>query len=88
MRKVTLFTRAGCHLCALALQTIEHVRSRVGIELEVIDIDLPANERWLDQYDHHVPVVHIDGQEFAHHRLDERAFASALEESSGDRPSK
>ncbi len=30
---------------------IERVRGRVAFELEVIDIDDPAQERWLDLYD-------------------------------------
>jgi hypothetical protein len=48
------------------------------LDLEIIDIDDPANERWLDEYDIHVPVVHLDGKEFARYRLDEQSFRAVL----------
>jgi glutaredoxin len=76
--KVTLFTRQGCHLCAAALQIIERARARIPFDLEIIDIDDPAHDSWLDEYDHHVPVVHIDGHEFARHRLDEALFTAVF----------
>ncbi|GMU23223.1 MAG: hypothetical protein AMXMBFR13_33050 [Phycisphaerae bacterium] len=57
---------------------IERVRQRIPFELVFIDIDEPAQEPWLDRYDHHVPVIHINGHEFARHRLDEPAFEAAL----------
>jgi glutaredoxin len=78
MIQVTLFTRENCHLCEAAREVIERVRQRIPFELQLIDIDEPTHEQWLDRYDHHVPVIHIDGHEFARHRLDERALEVAL----------
>ncbi|HOB73584.1 MAG TPA: glutaredoxin family protein [Phycisphaerae bacterium] len=78
MRKVTLFTRDGCHLCEAAARIIERVRGQTPFDFECINIDDPDNERWLDEYDHEVPVIHIDGREFARHRLDEGLFREAV----------
>ncbi len=78
MKHVTLFTRAGCHLCDAAQEIIERVRNQLAFDFELIDIDDPANEHWLDQYDHEVPVIYIDGKEFARHRLDEELFRTAI----------
>lgn len=79
MRTVTLFTRAGCHLCETAAQIIERVRGQTPFHFEIIDIDDPAHEPWLDEYDCEVPVIHIDGEEFARHRLEEEWFRTALQ---------
>ena len=78
-----LFTRAGCHLCEAAREIIERTRVIIPFGFEQVDIDDPANEQWLDAYDHEVPVIHIDGSEFARHRLDEQAFANTLRASPG-----
>src|SRR5215210_7304388 len=60
IRRVTLFTAEGCHLCEAARRSIETVRADVAFELEEVDIggDPALEERhreWL-------PVVEIDGE--------------------------
>lgn len=78
MKKVTLFTRQNCHLCETAHEIIERVGLRIPFTLEIIDVDDPDHEHWLDQYDHHVPVIHVDGTEIARHRLNEEKLIAAL----------
>jgi len=59
MKRVTLYTRAGCHLCEEARQVIDAVRTRAAFELEVLDIDAdPLLQRL---YNEEVPVIAIDG---------------------------
>ena len=59
MQKVTLYTRAGCHLCEDARQVLEAARRRTGFQLEEVDIDRHLEFRSL--YHEEVPVIAIDG---------------------------
>jgi glutaredoxin len=66
VRRVTLYTAAGCHLCERARGTIEAVRAETTFELEEVDIagdpDLERRFREL------LPVVEIDGERaFVYH---------------------
>lgn len=79
MKQVTLFTRRDCHLCELALHTLNRIRTDMAFALEIVDVDEPENEPWLDAYDRDVPVVHVDGREVARHRLEEARLRAALE---------
>jgi glutaredoxin len=77
-RRVTLFTRDGCHLCESALHVIRTVQARDAFELEIIDIDAAGQQAWRAAYDHHVPVVHLDGREIARHRVTTEQLEEAL----------
>ena len=58
-RRVTIYHARDCVLCERALEVVEEVRTKVGFELERIDIggrpELEARYREL------LPVVEIDG---------------------------
>jgi glutaredoxin len=58
--KVTLYTRAGCHLCDEVKQVIEAVRLRIRFDYEEFDIDTDPQLRLL--YNEEVPVILIDGR--------------------------
>jgi glutaredoxin len=55
-RRAVLYTRAGCHLCDVAAETL----SQAGFQVDAVDIDQDANLQ--SQFDHEVPVVEIDGR--------------------------
>lgn len=76
MRRVTLYTRAGCHLCERVHAAIAEVRRRVGFEFEVLDIDADAALR--ARYDTEVPVVSIDGVDLFGYAMDAAAFERRL----------
>jgi glutaredoxin len=61
VRRVTLYTRRGCHLCADAEAVLREVRARVAFELETVDID--ADPELARRYGVRVPVVAIDGMD-------------------------
>jgi glutaredoxin len=65
---VTLYTRAGCHLCEDARAVLETARRRVPFDLEEIDIDRHAH--WLALYNEEVPVIAIDGQKAFKYRVE------------------
>jgi glutaredoxin len=60
MKTVTLYTRAGCHLCEDAKRVIEAARRQAEFAYEEKDIDADAELR--QRYNEQVPVIAIDGQ--------------------------
>ena len=73
---MTLVTRAGCHLCALAEPIVARAAADAGLVLEVRDVDADPADR--QAYGDKVPVVLLDGREHASWRVDERALRRAL----------
>ena len=65
---VTLFTRAGCHLCDDAKRVIDAARVRAEFDYEERDID--ADSELLRLYNEEVPVIAIDGRKAFKYRLD------------------
>jgi glutaredoxin len=65
--KVTLYTRAGCHLCDDAKQAIESARRRTLFDYEEFDIDSDPQLRRL--YNEEVPVIAIDGKNAFKYRV-------------------
>jgi len=76
MKRVTLYTRAGCHLCEEARKVIDAARLRAAFELEVLDID--ANPLLQRLYNEEVPVIAIDGVKAFKYRLTEAEFLKKL----------
>lgn len=68
--KITLYSRAGCHLCEDAWEIIEEAAERArktghAVDAEQVDVDsIPALRL---RYGLDVPVVAIDGQESFRH---------------------
>lgn len=61
---VVLYTRAGCHLCDEAAQTLrDH-----GLTAERVDVD--AHPALRERYNECVPVVEIDGKVRFRGRID------------------
>ncbi len=76
MRRVTLYTRRGCHLCEAAAGVLERARGRAKFALETIDIDGDPRLRAL--YDEEVPVVAIDARPVFRHAVDLDEFLKRL----------
>ncbi len=73
---VTLYTRAGCHLCEDAKKVLDAARRKAGFELEEIDIDQHAEYRRL--YNEEVPVIAIDGKKAFKYRVSMEEFLKKL----------
>lgn len=76
MRRVTLYTRAGCHLCEEARKALDRARAREPFDLEIADIDGDAELRRL--YDTEVPVIAIDGVKAFKYRVTEPELLKKL----------
>lgn len=77
MRRVVLYTRAGCHLCDDARDLLV----RHGLSPESVDID--ADPQLRERYDCCVPVVVIDGVERFRGRVNEVLLRRLLRGSTG-----
>ena len=76
MKVVTLYTRAGCHLCEQARAVVERARRRVAFELCVIDID--GETELKSRYSEDVPVIAVDGRDLFRWSVDEEALVARL----------
>lgn len=75
--KITVFTRHGCHLCHLAIELLESMRSELDFTIEKIYID--GNEKLEKLYGEQIPVIHINGEHHDFFRVDPERFRSSLE---------
>jgi glutaredoxin len=75
--KVTLITRAGCHLCVDAERQLAALAEELGFELLLLDVD--ADRARANEYSERVPVILIDGAEHGYWRLEEARFRAALQ---------
>ena len=77
MRKVTIISRIGCHLCEIAIDKIKLVKDQLQFELEIKLInDLPELEQ---EYGEQVPVIMIDNKIHDYWRVDIDRFTKAIE---------
>jgi glutaredoxin len=75
MKTVTLYTRAGCHLCEAAAAVIDRVAAGRAV---VRHVDIDADPVLTERYTVRVPVVAVDGVEIAEYELDPRHLEDAL----------
>lgn len=76
MKKVTLYTKPGCHLCDAVEQVISRVRSRREFEFERLNI--LEDGALFEKYKHEIPVVMVDGVELVRYRLTAAQLENAL----------
>ena len=75
--KIAVFTRHGCHLCHIAIDLLESMRSELDFTIEKIYID--GDEKLERLYGEQVPVIHINGEHHDFFRVDPERFRSSLE---------
>lgn len=76
MRKVTVISRTGCHLCEIAIDKVKLVKDQLQFELEIKLInDLPELEQ---EYGEQVPVIMIDNKIHDYWRVDIERFTKAI----------
>ena len=76
MRMVTIYSKPDCELCREAEAVIRQVATRRRFRLEKKNIlDDPMLH---EEYRTAIPVIHVDGQEIARHRLTAFALETAL----------
>lgn len=76
MREVVLYSRPGCGLCDEARETIMAVRERVAFGFR--ELDVSGDDSLELAYGIRIPVVLVDGEEFAEIRVEEGELEEAL----------
>ena len=66
--RLQLLTRASCHLCDVAAETLERVAAEAGVVPESVDVD--ADPELQAEYGDRVPVVLLDGREHSYFTVD------------------
>jgi glutaredoxin len=74
--KVTLYTRAGCHLCDEAKAVLIAARRRAAFDYEEIDID--SDTDLVRRYNDEVPVIAINGVKAFKYRVEMNDFLKRL----------
>lgn len=77
MRTIQVYSRQGCHLCEVLLESLLPM-VRGTFEVEVLDID--TRPEWRSRYGTRIPVVEIDGRTICQYRLDREAIVDLLEQ--------
>ena len=77
MTVVTVYSRKNCHLCDVAIESLESVKVELDFEIEKIYID--GDTELTNKYGEEVPVIHIDGLHHDMFRVDLERFRSSLE---------
>ncbi|WP_299952485.1 glutaredoxin family protein [uncultured Modestobacter sp.] len=67
-QRLQLLTRAGCHLCVVAAETLTRIGGEAGLGVELVDVDADVELR--AEYGDRVPVVLLDGREHSHFTVD------------------
>ena len=80
MTKVVLYSRSGCHLCDIALETLEKLQNELAeesafeLEIHLIDGDPELEKKFGEQ----VPVPYIDGSPHDFWKVSPDRFRKAL----------
>jgi glutaredoxin len=77
MIRVTLYSRPECHLCEMVERVLHHVSKSRPFQLDVRNIDDDPQD--YEKYKHDIPIVMVNGQEVARHKLTAAAFEAALD---------
>jgi glutaredoxin len=64
---LTLYTRRGCFLCDKMKAVVRAVAADVPLRLEEVDID--TSQELAARYGHDIPVLLVEGEEIARHRV-------------------
>lgn len=75
--RVTVYSRHGCHLCDVAIQTLESLQEELDFEIDKRFID--GDSRLEEKYGEQVPVILIDGEHHDFWRVDPDRFRSSLD---------
>jgi glutaredoxin len=66
--RLELLTRADCHLCMVASETLARIGAEAGLVPREIDVD--ADPELQAEYGDRVPVVRLDGREHSYFTVD------------------
>jgi glutaredoxin len=78
VKRVTVYSRPGCHLCTEAIEAIVAMHEE-GHRFELIEIDIESDEALLRRMLERIPVVEVDGEVVSELVLDRAAVQARLD---------
>ncbi len=78
MTRVTVYSRAGCHLCEEAVARIVRLHGE-GYRFELHEVDIESDELLLRRHLERIPVVEVDGVAVSELVLDEAGVRARLD---------
>ncbi len=76
-KRLTLYTRIGCHLCEEMLAELQSRVSEGRFVLSIVDVD--STPQLAKRYGERVPVLEGDGDEICHYFLDPQSLSRYLD---------
>ena len=76
MIEVSIYSRSNCHLCEVALEVLNQMRSELDFNITKILID--GNLELEEKYGEQVPVILINDKPHDFFRVDPERFRSAI----------
>ena len=74
--RITLYTRAGCHLCDDAKAVLGRVREQTGEGYA--EVDIATDAELTAEYGDRIPVILLDGKEHGYWRVEEQRLLRDL----------
>ncbi len=68
MQVITLYMKAGCHLCDQAREHLEELATRHEFELR--EVDIRRDDALFERYRYRIPVIAVDGVERLEGRIE------------------
>ncbi|MBK5220452.1 MAG: glutaredoxin family protein [Thermoleophilia bacterium] len=78
MTDVVVYSRAGCHLCEVAIAALVRLHGE-GYRFELHEVDIESDELLLRRHLERIPVVEIDGIVASELVLDEAGVRARLD---------
>ncbi len=76
MSAVVVYTRAGCHLCEVAVADASRIAAETGSAFGTVDVDADPEDQ--AEYGDLVPVIVVDGAVHGYYRVDPERLRAAL----------
>ena len=76
MKKVTIYSRTGCHLCEIAIDKVKSVKNEFNFDLQIKLIDNSLDLG--NEYGEQVPVIMINDKVHDYWRVDLERFIEAI----------
>jgi hypothetical protein len=71
-----VYTRAGCHLCEVAVAEASRIATEAGSAFATVDVDADPQDR--AEYGDLVPVILVGGVVHGYHRVDPARLRAEL----------
>ncbi len=78
MHVVTLYAKAGCHLCDEARAYLEDALADLNQELDLRETDIRHDPALFERYRYRIPVIAVDGVERLEGRISDDAVRELL----------